>query len=94
MARILQQAGYRLWDLGGTDSSPMMAYKQEIAIESFRPQALQHFREIRALPGAPSALPLRTEVIAALSAEHLLNIEAISEVVAPKGKAAKKSSKK
>jgi hypothetical protein len=39
--RLLRDSGFALWDLGGTDSSPMMAYKREVAIEQPRTLALQ-----------------------------------------------------
>jgi hypothetical protein len=42
-ARVLKDAGYLMWDLGGTDSSPLMSYKREIALEQWRPQAMQRY---------------------------------------------------
>lgn len=41
VTRVLRDAGYLMWDLGGTDSSPLMSYKREVALEQWRPQAMQ-----------------------------------------------------
>ncbi len=56
--RYLQRAGVALWDLGGTDSSPMMAYKDVVSHEYCRPEFMHIFRAIRgqALPDGGRAL--------------------------------------
>ena len=36
-AKLLSDAGYELWDLGGTDSSPGMRYKGSVAEPLLRP---------------------------------------------------------
>jgi len=45
--KVLADAGFALWDLGGTDSSPMMSYKEVVAHEMSRPEFLEHFRRVR-----------------------------------------------
>ncbi len=37
---------------------------------------LLRFREIRAMPGAPQSLPIGTELVSALTPDHLLNVDA------------------
>jgi hypothetical protein len=74
-ARTLSQAGYLLWDLGDTDSSPMMAYKQEVAIEEERPYAVARLRRLRALPGLPARLPLGQEINSRVAADDLFKFE-------------------
>eukprot|EP00471_Norrisiella_sphaerica_P009264 CAMPEP_0184498342 /NCGR_PEP_ID=MMETSP0113_2-20130426/38701_1 /TAXON_ID=91329 /ORGANISM="Norrisiella sphaerica, Strain BC52" /LENGTH=877 /DNA_ID=CAMNT_0026885803 /DNA_START=149 /DNA_END=2779 /DNA_ORIENTATION=+ len=36
--RALAELGFKLWDLGGTDSSPMMAYKEVVSFQMSRPE--------------------------------------------------------
>ena len=45
--KVLADAGFALWDLGGTDSSPMMSYKEIVAHEMSRPEFLEHFQRVR-----------------------------------------------
>jgi len=45
-AACLKQAGFELWDLGGTDASPMMQYKPQVAIEMDRSDFLRRLREV------------------------------------------------
>ncbi|GAB5373477.1 hypothetical protein AAMO2058_001755100 [Amorphochlora amoebiformis] len=45
--RVLAKAGFVLWDLGGTDSSPNMAYKSEVTFEMSRPEFLSRFLPVR-----------------------------------------------
>eukprot|EP00468_Gymnochlora_sp_CCMP2014_P005846 CAMPEP_0167754148 /NCGR_PEP_ID=MMETSP0110_2-20121227/8108_1 /TAXON_ID=629695 /ORGANISM="Gymnochlora sp., Strain CCMP2014" /LENGTH=852 /DNA_ID=CAMNT_0007639993 /DNA_START=72 /DNA_END=2631 /DNA_ORIENTATION=+ len=66
--KLLANAGFSLWDLGGTDSSPMMAYKKDVSIEMSRPEFLSRFRPARSGKGI-----LKTgELIEDIKLEHLL----------------------
>jgi hypothetical protein len=76
VTRVLQEAGYVLWDLGDTDSSAPMAYKQEIALQLERPQALARWRAVRALPGQPNMLPLGQNHIPVILATSFLVVDA------------------
>jgi len=46
-AMCLKRAGFSLWDLGGADHSPMMAYKPQVAVEMDRSDYLRRLRECR-----------------------------------------------
>jgi Leu/Phe-tRNA-protein transferase len=45
-AKHLQSAGYAIWDLGQTDSNPMMSYKEVVAHVMPRSRHLQRFRQL------------------------------------------------
>ena len=36
LEECLRRAGFELWDLGGADHSPMMQYKPQVAMASWR----------------------------------------------------------
>merc|ERR1719240_778796 len=40
-SECMRRAGVELWDLGGADKSPMMAYKPQVAIEMNRSEFLR-----------------------------------------------------
>lgn len=44
-AECMRRAGFELWDLGGSDKSPMMSYKPQVAIEMGRGAFLRRLRE-------------------------------------------------
>ena len=46
-ARVLSNAGFDLWDLGGTDSSPGMRYKASVTETFLRPAFAAHFARCR-----------------------------------------------
>jgi len=46
-AKYFQKLGFRLWDLGGTDGSPMMSYKKDIAFIFNRQEFMYHFLSLR-----------------------------------------------
>lgn len=53
--KLLQKHGFRIWDLGQTDSNPVMAYKDVVAHVLPRSTFLQHFRMINR--DAPLTIP-------------------------------------
>ncbi len=57
--RHLQAAGYAIWDLGQTDSNPMMSYKEVVAHVMPRSRHLQRFRKLH--PGDPP--PVKSGVL-------------------------------
>mmetsp|Transcript_5616 Transcript_5616/g.11142 ORF Transcript_5616/g.11142 Transcript_5616/m.11142 type:complete len:250 (+) Transcript_5616:73-822(+) len=67
--KVLAGAGFRLWDLGGTDSSPMMAYKQDITVRMSRPEFLARFAPLRGGRAAPLA---SGTVVEDIQTEHLI----------------------
>jgi len=56
-AECLRRAGFALWDLGGADSSPMMQYKPQVAIEMDRSDFLRRLRECGRSPGGQAEPP-------------------------------------
>jgi len=47
-AECLRRAGIELWDLGGADHSPMMQYKQQVAVQMNRSEFLRRLRAVAA----------------------------------------------
>jgi hypothetical protein len=63
--KILRDWGFRLWDLGGVDSSPMMSYKLEVAQTELRPLFFDRFRRERDV-GSGCAPPRITTFVGSL----------------------------
>jgi len=70
--KVLRGAGFKLWDLGGTDQSAMMSYKYDIAETFLRPSFSEKFRVIR--EGVSPEIPMGL-LIASVSDGDLANLE-------------------
>lgn len=57
-SEVLSRLGFQLWDLGGSNASPMMHYKSQVAIEMRRPVFLSHLHAMKAR--RPSMTPARS----------------------------------
>ncbi|CAM9132169.1 unnamed protein product [Choristocarpus tenellus] len=68
---VLRSAGFSIWDLGGIDQSPMMAYKKTLSQTVERPLFLARFQESRACSRASSSLWAGV-VIPEIKERHLL----------------------
>jgi hypothetical protein len=71
-AQVLANLGFMFWDLGGTDSSPMMSYKASLGYVVSRPYFQSEFRRKR--DSLTSPMPPAGVLVADVGEEALLTV--------------------